>query len=88
MVDAPTNYMHTGVCIEEAKAVIAQLEEEGVEGLSMTVIEGEALAEGGFGLLWGVGKAAVNKPALVVLSHKAMEFTPDDVRFLTYFKLL
>jgi probable aminopeptidase NPEPL1 len=73
MVDAPTNYMHTGICIQEALRLTADLRTEGVENLSSTVISGEELKEAGFGLLWGVGKAAVNLPALVVLSH-----TPDD----------
>ena len=34
------------------------------------MIRGEELRERGFGGIYGVGKAAVNPPALAVLSHK------------------
>ncbi len=37
--------------------------------LSPLIIRGEELREKGFGGIHGVGKAAVNPPALVVLSH-------------------
>lgn len=36
---------------------------------SMSVIRGEDLKSGGFGGLWGVGKAAAHPPALVVLEY-------------------
>ena len=35
-----------------------------------TIIRGEELAEKGFGGIYGVGKAALHPPALVVLSHE------------------
>lgn len=38
-------------------------------GIKPVVIQGEELATKGFGGIYGVGKAAVHAPALVVLSH-------------------
>lgn len=38
-------------------------------GIKPFIIRGEELAAKGFGGLYGVGKAAVHPPALVVLSH-------------------
>ncbi|MCL4126300.1 UNVERIFIED_CONTAM: hypothetical protein GTU68_048877, partial [Idotea baltica] len=64
MVDAPANEMHTDAFIEEVKKVADQL------GIVPTIIRGTELAQKGFGGIYGVGKAAVNPPALVVLSHK------------------
>ena len=56
--------MHTDRFIEEIKEVGKLL------GLpAPLVIQGEELNEKGFGGIYGVGKAAVHKPALVVLSH-------------------
>lgn len=42
-----------------------------------TIIRGNELAQKGFGGIYGVGKAAVNPPALVVLSHKPSGATED-----------
>ena len=69
MVDAPTNYMHTDACVEEAAAVFEQAKASCDGHFQMTVIRGEELKQHGLGLIWGVGKAAVHKPALCVLSH-------------------
>ena len=56
--------MHTDRFIEEVKEAGKLL------GLpAPLVIQGEELNEKGFGGIYGVGKAAVHKPALVVLSH-------------------
>lgn len=64
ITDTPCNEMHTDQFIEEIKTVGNSL------GLkSPLVIQGEELREKGFGGIYGVGKAAVHKPALVVLSH-------------------
>merc|ERR1711899_457366 len=63
IVDAPCNEMHTDGFIEEAKKVGQEL------GITPLVIQGEDLANQGFGGIYGVGKAAVHAPALVVLSH-------------------
>ena len=38
-------------------------------GAEIAVLEGESLAHAGMGGLWGVGKAAVHLPALVILDH-------------------
>lgn len=76
LVDAPTNYMHTDMMVSECEAVYDKLKSEVSQGnISMQVIRGEELRDRGFGLLWGVGKAAVHKPALVVLS-----WTPPDAK--------
>ena len=63
IVDTPCNEMHTDGFIDEAKAVGLAL------GIKPLVIQGEDLKNQGFGGLYGVGKAAIHQPALVVLSH-------------------
>lgn len=63
LVDAPCNEMNTEAFTAEAVAVAEAL------GITPTIIKGEELRERGFGGLYGVGKAAVHPPALVVLSH-------------------
>jgi len=63
IVDTPCSEMHTDAFIEEIKAVGSEL------GLEPTIIRGEELRERGFGGLYNVGKAAVNPPALAILSH-------------------
>ena len=45
----------------------------------MKVIEGTDLRDGGFGGLWGVGKAATNPPALVVLTFDPANATKTIV---------
>ena len=64
LVDAPCNEMNTTAFVEEAVKVASEL------GIVPTIIRGEELRERGFGGLYGVGKASVHPPALVVLSHK------------------
>jgi probable aminopeptidase NPEPL1 len=64
LVDTPTADLHTDAFVDEALALAEDL------GARVDVIRGEELAASGFGGLWGVGKAAVHKPALVVLSHE------------------
>ena len=64
LVDTPCNEMNTDHFVEEAKLVASKL------GIVPTIIRGEELRERGFGGIYGVGKASVNPPALVVLSHK------------------
>jgi len=64
LVDAPCNEMNTTAFVDEAKKVASEL------GIVPTIIRGEELRERGFGGLYGVGKASVHPPALVVLSHK------------------
>jgi len=64
IVDAPCNEMHTNGFLKEIHTVGKEV------GIQAMVIQGEELNEKGFGGIYGVGKAAVNKPALAVLSHK------------------
>merc|ERR1719392_306528 len=64
LVDTPCNEMNTTAFVEEAVKVASGL------GIIPTIIRGEELRERGFGGLYGVGKASVHPPALVVLSHK------------------
>lgn len=63
IVDAPCSVMHTDAFLQEVVVVGNELQ------LSPLIIRGEELREKGFGGIHGVGKAAVNPPALVVLSH-------------------
>jgi len=63
LVDAPCNVINTTAFVDEAKLVAKEL------GIVPTIIQGEELCSQGFGGLYGVGKAAVHPPALVVLSH-------------------
>ena len=64
LVDMPAAELHTNAYVAEAKAMVEKV------GGSFEVISGEALDAQGFGGIWGVGKAAVNKPAMVVLRHE------------------
>lgn len=48
---------------QDIKAVASEL------GIAQTVISGEDLREGGFGGVYGVGKAAAHPPVLAILSH-------------------
>lgn len=65
MVDTPPNVLSTTAFVEEAMAVARGLPPSTVQ---VKVIRGEDLKAQGFGGLYGVGKAAVEPPALVVLS--------------------
>ncbi|CAI5707670.1 unnamed protein product [Peronospora effusa] len=63
LVDAPPNELHADAFIAEARAVAERTK------AAIVVIQGETLHEQGFGGIYGVGKAATHKPALVCLSH-------------------
>lgn len=76
LVDTPPNVLHTSAFIEEAMAVARGLG----GGVTMKVIRGDDLARQGFGGLYGVGKAAVEPPALVVLTSHAVEETEERER--------
>uniref|UniRef100_UPI00398EF5D7 probable aminopeptidase NPEPL1 n=1 Tax=Pristiophorus japonicus TaxID=55135 RepID=UPI00398EF5D7 len=67
IVDTPCNEMNTDDFLAEIKLVGSEL------GIIPTIIRGEELDHKGFGGIYGVGKAAVNPPALAILSH-----TPED----------
>ncbi|CAI5746116.1 unnamed protein product [Peronospora destructor] len=63
LVDAPPNELHSDAFIAEARAVAERTKS------TIVVIQGETLHAQGFGGIYGVGKAATHKPALVCLSH-------------------
>lgn len=63
LVDMPASELNTDVFVDLARDVASEV------GAEITVLEGEALAHAGMGGLWGVGKAAVHLPALVILDH-------------------
>lgn len=65
IVDTPCNEMHTDAFIDEVKQVAKELKLR-----APLVVQGEELKEKGFGGIYGVGKAAIHQPALVVLSHE------------------
>ncbi|XP_020628724.1 probable aminopeptidase NPEPL1 [Orbicella faveolata] len=69
LVDMPCQDMHTSAFVQEITKVGDEL------GIVPVIIRGEELNQRGFGGLYGVGKAAVNPPALVVLSHTPMSAT-------------
>jgi len=64
LIDEPTSVLHTSAFVAEAEAVAAEV------GAQIEVVAGADLEAQGFGGLWGVGKAAVHGPALVVLKHE------------------
>jgi len=63
LVDRPPNDLTTTAFVAEAEAVAERT------GASLTVIRGEDLVEAGLNGVWGVGKAAAEPPALVILDH-------------------
>lgn len=66
LVDTPPNFLHTSAFVKEAMAVAEALKHHDVV---TKIIRGKDLADQGFGGLYGVGMAAIEPPALVVLSH-------------------
>lgn len=64
IVDAPCNDMNVSHFIEEIVQVGNELK------ITPTIISGEELNTRGFGGIYGVGKAAIVPPALVVLSYE------------------
>jgi len=63
IVDSPPNEMHTDGFIQEIEKVGQNL------NIKPTIIRGEELATRGFGGIYGVGKAAIHPPAMVILAH-------------------
>jgi len=51
--------------LDEVRSIHSKLESKGV---TLKIIQGEELEKGGFGGLWGVGKASLHPPALAILS--------------------
>lgn len=63
LVDMPPNLLGPRAMVAEAERVAA------ATGAAMFVVAGNDLRDQGFGGLWGVGKAATEPPALVVLDY-------------------
>ncbi|MFT5683477.1 MAG: putative aminopeptidase NPEPL1 [Myxococcota bacterium] len=74
LFDTPTDTLHTDAFVAEAQAVAESV------GAVMSVLSGTDLRDQGFGGLWGVGKAAVNGPALVTLKMS----TPGATRSVAW----
>ncbi|KAF8381883.1 lap-1 [Pristionchus pacificus] len=66
LIDTPANELTTDAFVDEALAVAKHLG----AGILTTVIKGEELATRGFGGIYHVGKAALQPPAFVVLTHQ------------------
>lgn len=64
IVDAPCNEMNVSGFLREVQVVADAL------NLEPKIIRGEALNDEGFGGIYGVGKAALDPPALAVLSYE------------------
>lgn len=64
LFDTPTNYLHTDSYVAQAQDVAKAV------GASIKVIQGTDLEKGGFGGLWGVGKASSHLPALAILTYE------------------
>ncbi|GMT31890.1 hypothetical protein PFISCL1PPCAC_23187, partial [Pristionchus fissidentatus] len=65
LIDTPANELTTDAFVEEALVIAKQL-----GGIETTVIKGEELRVRGFGGIFHVGKAALEPPAFVVLTHR------------------
>lgn len=63
IVDMPCNEMDVSAFLREAEKVASDLR------ITPMIIRGEELKERGFGGIYGVGRAAVDPPALCVLSY-------------------
>ncbi|KAJ3005988.1 putative aminopeptidase npepl1 [Thoreauomyces humboldtii] len=72
VTDMPTAELNTTTYVAEIKEAIKDLLTVKIE-----VISGEALREQGFGGLYGVGKAAEEPPALVILTHTPAKVTVE-----------
>ncbi|CAM9749301.1 unnamed protein product, partial [Chrysoparadoxa australica] len=77
LVDTPPNILHTTQFAAEARAVAEGLIAEG-KAVTVKVISGEELNDQGFGGIYGVGKAAVEPPALVILSYSSADAAASD----------
>jgi probable aminopeptidase NPEPL1 len=71
--DMPCAELNTSTYVLEAQTLAAKL------GVSCKVIQGDDLNSQGFGGLYGVGKAATNPPALVILSYKGNPTSDQSV---------
>lgn len=72
-VDSPPNVFNTQEFVAAARACAAEI------GASIEVIEGDALKEGGFGGIIGVGQGSENPPAMVVIRYRPSEASGPHV---------
>lgn len=75
LVDMPPCKLNCSAYVDKCREIQKELEPFGV---TITVIRGKELDEGGFGGIYGVGKASDHEPALVVLSHVPQHSSPDS----------
>ena len=76
LVDLPPDVLTTTAFVGEAQEAANRLTAKG-RPVEVSILSGEELRDGGYGFLWGVGKAAVEPPALVVLSALPAAGEPD-----------
>lgn len=69
IVDTPCNEMNVSRFVDEIQMIANEL------GKKPMIIRGEELQKRGFGGIYGVGKAANDPPAFVVLSHEPIGAT-------------
>lgn len=74
LVDTPASELSTKAYVAEATKVFDGLKKAG-KPVELKIIQGEELRDGGFGGLWGVGKAAPFPPALVVMQYQPANAT-------------
>jgi len=77
LVDLPAEEMNVGRMVAEAEATAKRLRTDFGRDVTFQVIRGEELRDQGYGGIWGVGKAAVEPPALVVLSFEPEAASED-----------
>ena len=81
LVDLPPEMLNVDGMVAEAVATAnrfnALRESSGGGPVTVQVLRGEELSEKGYGGIWGVGKAAKEPPALVVLSYEPMSASED-----------
>lgn len=69
LVDAPTSLLDTVTFAEIVQGWAARLQRESKGVITLDIVKGEALREGGYGGLYGTGKAAEYPPHLVTLGY-------------------
>jgi len=78
LVDLPPDRLTPTAFVGEAQEAAGRLAAKG-KRVECSVISGEDLRDQGYGYMWGVGKAAEEPPALVVLSYLPAE-APESAR--------
>lgn len=78
LVDLPPDVLTTSAFVGEAQSAASRLSAAGFD-VQCSVMSGEELRDKGYGMLWGVGQAAREPPALVVLTHTPAEPSTQSV---------